>query len=125
MRRYESREARFSARVLSSYVAAALPETLAVRAAATDAPAEILLYDEIGFWGITAKDFVLALAQVGDGALTVRINSPGGDVFDGLAIYNALRARKTPVNIVIDGLAASAASFIAMAGTTVSMNEAS
>jgi ATP-dependent Clp protease protease subunit len=94
--------------------------------AATDsAPVEILLYDEIGFWGVTAKDFVLALAQAGDGPITLRINSPGGDVFDGLAIYNALRARTAPVNVVVDGLAASAASFIAMAGTTLSMAEQS
>lgn len=125
MRRYESREARFSSRVLINYVAAGLPETFAVLAASGGAPAEILLYDEVGFWGITAKDFVLGLAQAGDGPLTVRINSPGGDVFDGLAIYNALRARSAPVNILVDGLAASAASFIAMAGSTVSMAEAS
>lgn len=123
--RMESRAARFESRVLANFVSAKLPETLAVRAAAAEAPTEILLYDEIGFWGVTAKDFVLALAQVGDGPITLRINSPGGDVFDGLAIYNALRARQSPVNVVIDGLAASAASFIAMAGTTVAMNEAS
>jgi ATP-dependent Clp protease protease subunit len=125
MRRYESREARFSSRVMLNYVATQLPETFSVVAAADGASTEILLYDEIGFWGVTAKDFVLALAEAGDGPITLRINSPGGDVFDGLAIYNALRARTAPVNVVIDGLAASAASFIAMAGTSVSMAEAS
>lgn len=124
-KRSENRASRFESRVIANFTAAQLPETLSVKAAVADAPAEILLYDEIGFWGVTAKDFVLALAQVGDGPITLRINSPGGDVFDGLAIYNALRARKEPVNVVIDGLAASAASFIAMAGTTVAMNEAS
>jgi ATP-dependent Clp protease protease subunit len=77
------------------------------------------LYSEIGPWGVTAKDFVRVLAQAGDGPITLRINSPGGDVFDGYAIYNALKARKAPVNVVIDGLAASAASFIAMAGDTI------
>ena len=124
--RTESRASRFESRVLANFISAKLPETLSVRAAAQGIePAEILLYDEIGFWGVTAKDFVLALAEIGDGPITLRINSPGGDVFDGLAIYNALRARKSPVNVVIDGLAASAASFIAMAGTTVAMNEAS
>lgn len=125
MRRYDSRESRFSNRVLLNYAAANLPEALSVRAAAGDNPAEILLYDEIGFWGVTAKEFVLALAAAGDGPLTLRINSPGGDVFDGLAIYNALRARTAPVNVVIDGLAASAASFIAMAGDTLTMAEQS
>lgn len=125
MKRYESREARFSSRVLLNYVAAQLPETLSVRAAANGAPTEILLYDEIGFWGVTAKDFVLALAGVGDGEIIVRINSPGGDVFDGLAIYNALKARSSAVHVVVDGIAASAASFIAMAGTDITMAEQS
>lgn len=124
-RKMENRAARFESRIVASFVAAKLPETLAFRAADGDAPAEILLYDEIGFWGVTAKEFVLALASAGEGPLTLRINSPGGDVFDGLAIYNALRSRKAPVNVVVDGLAASAASFIAMAGSSVSMAEAS
>jgi ATP-dependent Clp protease, protease subunit len=125
MRRYESRESRFSARTLLSYAAASLPETLAVVAATDDAPAEILLYDEIGFWGTNAADFAKALSAAGDGPLTLRINSPGGDVFDGYAIYNMLRARSAPVSVVVDGIAASAASFIAMAGTTVTMGEPS
>lgn len=125
MRRFESHDGRFSDRVLRSYAAARLPQTLAVVAAAAGAPAEILIYDEIGYFGITAKAFVQSLANAGDGPLTLRINSPGGDVFDGLAIYNALCARKGTVNVVVDGLAASAASFIAMAGKTVSMAEQS
>src|SRR3546814_8255536 len=49
------------------------------------------------------------------------ISSPGGDVFDGLAILNSLRQHKATVNVVVDGIAASAASFIAMAGDTVKM----
>lgn len=125
MRRYESRESRFSARTLLTYASASLPETLSVVAAANDAPAEILLYDEIGMWGTSATDFAQALSRAGDGPLTLRINSPGGDVFDGYAIYNMLRARTAPVNVVVDGIAASAASFIAMAGTTISMGEPS
>lgn len=125
MRRYESRDARFSARTLLTYASASLPETLSVVAAAGEDPAEILLYDEIGFWGTNASDFAQALSQAGDGPLTLRINSPGGDVFDGYAIYNMLRARTAPVNVIVDGLAASAASFIAMAGTTISMGEPS
>ena|SRR6202521_4123215 len=125
MRRYESRESRFSARTLLCYAAASLPETLAVVSATQDAPAEILLYDEIGYWGTSASDFAQALSQAGDGPLTLRINSPGGDVFDGYAIYNMLRARTAPVSVVVDGVAASAASFIAMAGKTLSMGEPS
>lgn len=83
---------RFSARAVQAFQAAGLPAGLSVRAAKADAPAEILLYDEIGYFGISAKDFVAALASAGAGPVRVRINSPGGDVFDGLAIHNALRA---------------------------------
>lgn len=125
MPRPETRATRFSARTLLTYAAASLPETLSIVASAGEAPAEILLYDEIGYWGVNASDFAQALSQAGDGPLTLRINSPGGDVFDGYAIYNMLRARTAPVNVIVDGLAASAASFIAMAGTTLSMGEPS
>lgn len=95
---------------------------LEIRAAKDVAPAEMLIYDEIGFWGITAKDVVTALVSIGAGPLVVRVNSPGGDVFDGLAIYNALKQRGD-VTIQIDGVAASAAAFIAMAGDTITMAE--
>lgn len=125
MRRYESRESRFSARALLTYAAASLPETLSVVAATAESTAEILLYDEIGMWGTSANDFAQALVQAGEGPLTLRINSPGGDVFDGYAIYNMLRARSAPVSVVVDGVAASAASFIAMAGKTIAMGEPS
>jgi ATP-dependent protease ClpP protease subunit len=81
--------------------------------------AEIMIYDEIGYWGVMARDFVRDLAAVTAPRITVSINSPGGDVFDGIAIYNALRQHPAAVDVRIDGLAASAASFIAMAGATV------
>jgi ATP-dependent protease ClpP protease subunit len=92
--------------------------------AATDEPAEIRLYDSIGGWfGITADDFAELLDEIGpDRAIKLRINSPGGDVFDGTAIYNLLATRPGEVNVVVDGLAASAASFIAQAGDTIAMN---
>lgn len=124
-RNTRSPDARFSDRTLKNYAAAHVAPTFAVAAAAGDTPVEILLYDEIGYWGVTDKDFALALAQAGDGPIKVRVNSPGGDVFHGYAIYNMLMARTAPVHVVIDGLAASAASFIAMAGTTISMAETS
>lgn len=123
-RNTRSPDARFSGRTLTNYASSEINQTFAM-AAADGAPTEILLYDEIGYWGVTDKDFALALAQAGDGPITVRINSPGGDVFHGYAIYNQLMARTSPVNIVIDGLAASAASFIAMAGDTIAMAETS
>lgn len=120
-RRFRSREERFPAAVLLAFTASGA-QGLQIRAADGE-PTEILLYDEIGYWGVTAKDFVLALAAAGPGPIVLRINSPGGDTFDGLAIYNALKARTAPVTVVVDGIAASAASFIAMAGSKVTMPE--
>ena len=62
-----------------------------IRAAAEPDTTEMLLYDEIGYWGVTAKDFASALAGVKTRNLHLRVNSPGGDVFDGLAMYNSLK----------------------------------
>lgn len=84
--------------------------------------AEVSIYDEIGFWGVTAADFVKELGGVQASALNIRINSPGGDVFDGIAILNALRSHPANKTVIVDGLAASAASFIAMAGDQVQMS---
>lgn len=85
--------------------------------------AEIKLYDEIGFWGVTAKEFTDALDSIEASTIVLRINSPGGDVFDGLAMHAALKSHAARVEVVIEGVAASAASFIALAGDTVSMHE--
>ena len=74
------------------------------------------IYDEIGFYGVSAGDFLAELKGI-SGDLIVNISSPGGDVFDGIAIYNQLKQRKGTVAVIIDGLAASAASFIAQAAT--------
>jgi ATP-dependent Clp endopeptidase proteolytic subunit ClpP len=82
---------------------------------------EVAIYDEIGYWGVTASDFVNELSGVDAKNITLRVNSPGGDVFDGLAILNSLRNHPATVNVMVDGLAASAASFIAMAGDSVTM----
>ena len=85
--------------------------------------AVLRIYDAIGGWfGITATDVAEKLDELdANEDLTVRINSPGGDVFDGTAIYNLLRTRTGVVDVVVDGLAASAASFIAQAGDTIKM----
>lgn len=91
---------------------------------AADGATELLVYDEIGLFGLTAKAFRAELDAVTSGNVRVRINSPGGDVFDGLAIYNALKSFPGNVSTVVDGLAASAASVVAMAGDTVAMSEA-
>jgi ATP-dependent Clp endopeptidase proteolytic subunit ClpP len=89
------------------------------------AVAEIRIYDEIGFWGTDAKTFVSRLDEAATSAaeVVVAINSPGGDVFDAFAIYNALRRYAGCVTARIDGVAASAASLVAMAGDRVVMPE--
>lgn len=79
------------------------------------------IYDEIGGWGITAADFIGELRQVDSRSIQLHINSGGGDVYDGLAIYNALLDHPATVNVQVDALAASAASFIAQAGDTITM----
>jgi ATP-dependent Clp endopeptidase proteolytic subunit ClpP len=83
--------------------------------AQSDQPIEVLIYDEIGGWGITAAQFVRDVKALGNGPINVRINSPGGSVFDGLAIYHYLSSRPD-VTVTVDGIAASIASIIAMAG---------
>lgn len=92
--------------------------------------AEVFIYDEIGVGyfggGIAAVDFIKELKalklEAGD-TLTARINSPGGNVFEGVAIHNYLRTIKAKVVVVIDGVAASIASVIAMAGDRIEMPE--
>lgn len=88
-----------------------------------DAPSdtEVWIYDEIGMWGISASDFARDLAQVDTDQITVRLNSPGGEVYDGIAILNALIGHPAAVTVKVDGLAASIASVIAMAGDKVVM----
>lgn len=84
----------------------------------------IRLYGAIGM-DVIASEVVQALSEHRGNSIEVHINSGGGDVFEGLAIYNALRQWNGKVNVHIDGLAASMASMIAMAGDTVSMASAS
>lgn len=86
--------------------------------------AEIHIYEQIGkdWWddsGISDKEFIDMLAEVKGKPLNVHINSVGGNVFEGIAIYNALKQHDADVNVYIDGLAASIASVIACAGKNV------
>lgn len=92
--------------------------------ASNNSEADIFIYDEIGYWGVTAKQFVNDLRALGDVThINLYINSPGGDVFDGIAIYNALKHHGAAITVHIDGLAASMASVIAMVGNPVIMPE--
>lgn len=82
--------------------------------AQADGPGLLHIYDEIGYFGVTAADMISDLAGV-KGDLEVHLNTPGGEVFDGIAIYNALKSRDGLVRVVVDSLAASIGSVIAMA----------
>jgi ATP-dependent protease ClpP protease subunit len=92
---------------------------------------EILIYEEIGEYfdrgtssmaGITVKSVRQSLDQAGVfSRIKLRINSPGGDAFEGVAIGNVLKAAGRPIDVCIDGIAASAASIIAMCGGTITM----
>ncbi len=86
--------------------------------------AEVVIYDEIGAYGVSAKGFLAELGALPEGTpLALRLNSPGGSVFDAVAIYNAIKRHTGMVTVWIDGIAASAASYIAMAGDEVVMPE--
>jgi len=93
--------------------------------------AEIVIYGGIGqdYYGdgsmISAKVFSEELKKIDPSVkeISVRINSPGGDVFDGIAIYNRLIQHPAKITVYIDGLAASIASIIALAGTEIVMGE--
>lgn len=89
-----------------------------------DAAAELMIYGRIGGggWfddGISASDVASALREAGPGPVNVRINSGGGDVFDGIAIHSLLSRHAGAVTTYVDGLAASAASFIMLAGDRI------
>lgn len=104
----------------------AIAPTMRLQALAADAY-ELLIYGDIGesWWGesVTAKSVVEQLNALDPAVATinVRINSYGGSVADGFAIYNALKRHGAAVAVTVDGVAMSSASFIAMAGDTVKM----
>lgn len=83
---------------------------------ADDDLAEVFLYDEIGIWGTTAANFIRELKALKVKQIDLHISSRGGDIFDGIAIYNALRTHTAYVVSQVDSMAASIASVIAQAG---------
>lgn len=84
--------------------------------------ADVYVFDMLGGWfGVTAEDFVRDVADLDVDELHVHLNSPGGDVAEGVAIANVLRGHRAHVTVWVDGLAASAASVVAMAGDEVVM----
>ncbi|NTB96911.1 Clp protease ClpP [Agrobacterium tumefaciens] len=99
-----------------------------IRQAAESEDNTISILDVIGadYWGegVTAKRIAAALRAIGNKDVVVNINSPGGNYFEGLAIYNTLREHKGKVTVKILGVAASAASVIAMAGDEIQIARA-
>lgn len=83
--------------------------------------ASISIHDEISAFGVTHKDFALELSAITAPVINLSLNSPGGLVDDGVAIYNALRAHPATVNVHIPAIAASIATVIAMAGDTITI----
>lgn len=98
-----------------------------IKNAAAPDTTEVWIYQQIGadWWseGVEAKQFCQELATIKTANIDLHINSPGGSVFDGLAIYNALQRHPANVTSYVDGLAASIASVIALAGSKVVMAE--
>jgi len=98
--------------------------------AASEGAETITILDVIGedWWtggGFTAKRMSAALRSIGNKDVTVQINSPGGDLFEGIAIYNLLRGHSAKVTVEVLGMAASAASIIAMAADEIAMGRGS
>ncbi|WP_335674079.1 ClpP-like prohead protease/major capsid protein fusion protein [Providencia stuartii] len=90
--------------------------------ATSETSADIYIYDEIGGWGISARRFTEDLISLGNiNHINLHIHSPGGEVFEGIAIYNQLKNHNATITVYIDGLAASMASVIAMVGTEIIM----
>lgn len=85
--------------------------------------ATVHIYDEVGYFGVTAADFIADLHGIAARNIDLRISSPGGSVFDGFAIFEALRAHPARVTTYVDSLAASIASVIALAGDRVVVGE--
>lgn len=94
----------------------------AMQAKAGTRRATVRIYDEISWYGTNARSFAQELDDLDVDEIDLRLNSPGGNAWDGVAIFNALRAHPAKVHVTVDGMAASAASAIAMAGDTVRMN---
>jgi ATP-dependent Clp protease protease subunit len=101
------------------------PKRPRIEAAAGGQEATVYVYDFIGFMGVEAEPFVREIAALQVQTIHVRINSPGGDVFDGRTIAHALKNHAARVVVHVDGLAASIASIVALAGDEVRMAEGS
>ena len=87
--------------------------------------AQIFLYDTIGDFGVSADQFVRDLTGLKANTISLFVNSPGGEVFGAMSMYNALKRHPANVHATIDGIAASSASFIVQAADRITMGEGS
>jgi len=95
-----------------------------IRVETVDNASHVYIYDVIdGFWGASATGLLTAFAAAGKGDLHLHINSPGGDVFEARAMAAIVVAHPGNVAVHIDGLAASAATYLALSGNSVSMTQ--
>ena len=94
-----------------------------IQGKATDNVAEVYIFDEIGAYGISAQDFITEMKEYKDTPVNLRINCVGGDVFDGMAMYNIIKKREAKTTAYIEGIAASMGSVIALAADEVVMAE--
>jgi ATP-dependent Clp endopeptidase proteolytic subunit ClpP len=94
-----------------------------IQGKATDTVAEVYIFDEIGAYGITAQDFISEMKEYKNTPVNLRINCIGGDVFDGMAMYNIIKKREAKTTAYIEGIAASMGSVIALAADEVIMAE--
>lgn len=95
------------------------PAALQVRAMEGEGAVEVLVYDQIGYWGITSEQFVREVKQIDAETIHLHIDSPGGDVFMARAMKTALEQHSARVIVHVDGLAASAASYLMLAGDEI------
>ena len=94
-----------------------------IKAEASSKSADVYIFDEIGTFGLTAQSFIEEIKSYKDTPMSLHINCVGGDVFEGMAIYNVLKKRTARTTIYIEGIAASMGSVIALAGDEVIMAE--
>ena len=94
-----------------------------IKAEASNKSADVYIFDEIGTFGLTAQSFIEEIKSYKDTPMSLHINCVGGDVFEGMAIYNVLKKRTARTTVYIEGIAASMGSVIALAGDEVVMAE--
>jgi ATP-dependent Clp endopeptidase proteolytic subunit ClpP len=85
--------------------------------------ADVYIFEEIGMYGVTAQDFISEIKDLKDKPINLRINSLGGDVFNGMAIYNVIKKRESKTTVYVEGIAASIATIIALGADEVIMSE--